>query len=283
MLSFFLFSSIGKVPQAPLESNEPAITTATTLATESSGEMVTLLTVDTEKLITSVILNDLVYGITSRNIVASADGTTFSLPGEEVALFATAMDDLRLIFIYTESGKLLAWSPIAKTFVESALALPDNADVIAIDTYLTYLYVLDNVNNQVHRFPRAEGGFGDRLAWFKESVVINDDAHLAVNETLFLSPNPSTINGFFRGRSTSNFDVPEGGLSVTDLYTRPGLQHVYALDAENHQIIVWNQAGQIIKRLTHEKFAEGKTLTVNEKTTEIFISTENALLSYTMP
>jgi hypothetical protein len=179
-----------------------------------------------------------------------------------------------------ESGKLYAWSPIAKSFVENTLALPDGTTISGIDTYLTYLYVLDSAHDQVYRFPRAPGGFGVGSSWLKESVSVEPNSHLAVNESLYIAPDQQTIKGFFRGRNTTTFETPDNSLTLTDLYTHPGLQNVYALDADHAQVIIWNQDGKLIQTLHDEKLSAGRTLSVNEKTREIFVSTNNTLLSY---
>lgn len=246
----------------------------------ASGEMTVALGAVPEALVTSVILGDQTYAITKKNIVPITETKTFPLPSGEQARFATAMDDLRLIFIYTENGKLYAWSPISKTFVENTLPFEGTPQVAGIDTYLTYLYVLDSQSDQVYRFPRADSGFGAGTPWLKEGLAIEETSHLAVNETLFIAPDTATIKGFFRGRAASTLELPSDGLSVTDLYTHPGLENVYALDSEHKRIVIWNQDGRLIKELPHDKLADGLTLSVNEKQGEFFIGTQNSLLSY---
>nr|MBP9728241.1 hypothetical protein [Candidatus Moranbacteria bacterium] len=220
-------------------------------------------------IITSVVLNEEVYVITQKNILSITEKKSYPLPNNSRAQFATTMDDLRLIFVATENNTLYAWSPISKTFVENTLTLAEGATVTGIDTYLTYLYVLDSTHDQVYRFPRAAGGFGESTLWLKDSVAIDATSHLAVNESLYIALDGHTLKGFFRGREGNGFETPTD-LSITDLYTHPGLKNVYALDAEHKRVIIWNQDGKLIEELTHEKFSEGKTLSVNEKDGEIF-------------
>lgn len=233
-----------------------------------------------DTIVASVILDDQVYVVTEKNIIAVAENRTFPLPSGMQAKFATAMDDLRLIFVYTENGKLYAWSPIARSFVENTLPLEGNVAVAGIDTYLTYLYVLDSATDQVFRFPRADGGFGTGTSWLKETLAIEAGARLTVNETLFIGLNESTVKAFFRGRSGNTFELPTGGLTLADIYTHPGLTNVYGLDASHKRILIWNQDGRLIKEISHDKLSDGTTLSVNEKQGEFFISTEEALLSY---
>lgn len=280
--SWYFFSTTKPSPEVQPSAQNEADPTATPASqnTLASGELSVALSTLPETVVTSVILNDQTYVITEKNIVTVTDHQVFPFPAGNRAQFAAAMDDLRLIFIYTETGKLYAWSPISKTFVENTLPADNLTTVAGIDTYLTYLYVLESGSDQVYRFPRADGGFGAGTSWLREAVAVEKTSRLAVNETLFIAPDTNTIKGFFRGRSSSTLEVPGSGLSLTDLYTHPGLENVYALDSEHHQILIWNQDGRLIKTISHDKFSEGQSLSVNEKQGEFFIGTQNSLLSY---
>lgn len=273
----------------PNASSEPNVATGTsdntprTMPSEStlpiSGEISLVLGDVSEPIIGSVVLNEEVYVITQKNIHSVTEKKSYPLPNNGRAQFATTMDDLRLIFIATENNALYAWSPISKTFVQNTLALPENSTPVGIDTYLTYLYVLDSSSDQVYRFPRADGGFGAGTPWLKDTVAIDTTSRLAVNESLYIATDTHTLKGFFRGREGKSFEAPEH-LTITDLYTHPKLQNVYVLDAEHARVVVWNQDGKLLKELSNDKFSEGQTLSVNEKAGEIFVSTSNALLSY---
>ncbi|MBP7060723.1 MAG: hypothetical protein KBA91_01975 [Candidatus Moranbacteria bacterium] len=281
VIAWFIFRSQRAPSGNEVASNQivDRPTNTDTSRPNAANEATTLLS-NTPDIIGSVQLGSEVYVVTKKRVIAPNTNTSFTLPNGAKARYATAMDDLRLIFIMTDSGTVYAFSPISKTFIENALPLENNANVVGIDTYLTYLYVLDSNHNQVYRFPRAEGGFGTGTTWLKDSLTFDDSAHLAVNETLFIAPDASSVRGFFRGRSSSTFELPSEGLHVTDLYTHPGLQNVYALDNEHACILIWNQDGKLIDTITHENLSQGRTLSVNEKSNEVFVSTENALLSF---
>jgi len=284
-LSIFLLthpSSKNPVPIA--EAPQPqAETPAFPLTTEKNAHLIeslTTLITREDPTVASVLLDNETYLITEKNIVSVSDKKQFALPGSGSARLAAPMDHLSLIFLYTDAGELFAWSPISRTFVKNTLTLPEGATVRDIGTYLTYLYVLDASTDQIYRFPRAEGGFGPGLAWMKDSVAIEDNAKMAVNETIFLAPNKSTVQAFFRGRLVKNLESPNTPLSVTSLFTHPGLANVYALDAEYKRILVWNQDGTLLAQYFSDQLADTKTITVNEKTNEIFLTTSSSLLSF---
>ncbi len=241
---------------------------------------ITVLFDGSEKIIASLVLNDENYIVTEQNITSLSDNKAFAFPGNAPARFATAMDDLRLIFIYTENNRLYAFSPISRTFVENSLPFDGTLDIAGIDTYLTYLYVLDSTSDQVYRFPRAEGGFGTSTPWLRESVAVEKTSKFSVNETLFIAPDTTTIRGFFRGRNSSTFEIPGNNLALTDLYTHPGLTNVYGLDATHRRILIWNQDGRLIKEIVHDTFSTGQTLSVNEKEGQFFLGTDTSLLSF---
>lgn len=286
-IGILFFATLGFLflPSTPLTQNTE--TTSQSLFTEppsdtgeSQNTITTILKNAPETLVTSVILNDTAYLVTEKSIMIVSEKKSFSLPNGERATFATAMDDLRLIFIATETGKLYAFSPLNTSFVENTPTLPENSRVIGIGTYLTYLYVLDDATDQIYRFPRAPGGFGAATPWLKENITIEENSHLAVSETIFVNPDASTIKGFFRGRTGSTFETPENGLAVTHLYTSPDLAFVYALDSEHQSILVWNQDGKLLKTYTDALLSEGTSLSVNEKQNEVFVTTKNSLFSF---
>ncbi len=283
-MGFFFFGNTPADPTeqatAPTENTDaPSIVTIENTNTNAISD-ITVLFDGSEKIIASLVLNDESYVVTERNITSLSTNKAFAFPGNAAARFATAMDDLRLIFIYTENNRLYAFSPISRTFVENTLPFDGTLDIAGIDTYLTYLYVLDSTSDQVYRFPRAEGGFGTSTPWLRESVAVEKTSKFSVNETLFIAPDATTVRGFFRGRNSSTFEIPGNNLALTDLYTHPGLTNVYGLDASHRRILIWNQDGRLIKEIVHDTFSTGQTLSVNEKEGQFFLGTDTALLSF---
>lgn len=268
---------------APIAATPPPETPALPIDTEKNARLsespVTLATRE-DSIVASVLLDDDMYIITAKDITNIREDRRYALPaGSGAVRLAAPMDDLRLIFIYTDTGELFAWSPISRTFVRNALALPAGASVRDIGTYLTYLYVLDGTNNQIYRFPRAEGGFGSASLWLKDSVAFEGSPHMAISETIFVAPDKDAVQAFFRGKFVRNLESPNSPLSITGLFTSPDLANVYALDAENKRIIVWNQDGILVAQYFSEQLSEAHTIAVDETTGEVFLTTQNSLLS----
>ncbi len=283
---FFLF-----VKNDSITENETTITpqeespAVTTLSIENeknarhTGEITEFFSAD-EPLLASVILNNDLFLISSGNIFFPREGKRYALPDNRRALLAAAMEDLRLIFIVTEDGGLFAWSPLSKTFVRNDLSLPENSRIRSIGTYLTYLYVLDSENDQIYRFPRAEGGFGAPTIWLKNSLSLDDTASFAVSENIFLSTDRSSVRIFSRGRETGTLESPTAPLQVRSLSVQSALGHISVLDPENKRVVVWNQDGTILSQYFSERFGSGLAVSINEKTGEVFVLTPETVLSF---
>jgi hypothetical protein len=287
--AFFLVRQTQNVsPDAAQEKpqEEPGISTSFPLDTEKNArllqEPITLATAE-NNVLSSVVLNDETYLITAKEIINVSEEKHYALPQDSgIALLATPMNDLSLIFIYTDTRKLFAWSTINHSFVQNTISLPEKTIVRDIGAYLTYLYVLDDANDQIYRFPRAEGGFGEPIFWLKDSVAFEENARMAVSENIFLTAGNNSVKMFFRGRYVKNLESPNTPLAVASLFARPNLANIYALDAENKRVIVWNQEGAIIAQYFSEKLSGAQTINVNEKTNEILVTTDNSLLAFKM-
>ena len=276
-------SSQEDVPTPIAETPQPEAS-ALFLETEKNARLLAtsaVLATREENIITSVLLDTDIYIITAKGIVNVREDKQYALPaGSGSIRLAAPMDDLRLIFVHTDAEELFAWSPISRTFVKNTLALPAGASVRDIGTYLTYLYVLDDANNQIYRFPRAEGGFGSASLWLKDPVTFEERSRMAISETIFVAPNKDTVQAFFRGKFVKDLEAPNTPLSITHLFTHPGLVNVYALDADNKRILVWSQNGTLIAQYFSEQLSGALTITVNEKTNEAFVTTSSTLLSF---
>lgn len=233
--------------------------------------------------IASLVLDSDVYLITAHGIMNVRTDQTYPLSETTGSIrFAAPMDDLRLIFVCTEDNRLFAWSPITRAFTENRLALPEGAVIRDIGTYLTYFYLLDSRSGQLLRFPRAEGGFGAPTSWFREGVPIGDAARMTVNETVYVSPDRTSIKAFFRGRNVRDFELPNPNtpLSVAALFSHPGLKNLYALDRDNRRLLVWNEDGHLLVQYFSDRLADATSLSVNETTAEAYVTVDRTLLSF---
>jgi hypothetical protein len=254
-------------------SKTPTSSASSTTANTTTNE-VTLLTSQSNAISAIAVLGDKTYIASDNNIIDLSDKKSYSLPSGAKIRFISSMDDLKLLFVYTSQKELYAWSPIAGTFVKNTLPLPEGIEIGGIGTYLTYLYIFDTASGQIYRFPRSDGGFGTPTAWMRGDLSKpSNGARIAVNETIFFSSDASTVKGYFRGRLSTTLVSPSSPVSITDLFSVPGTDHVYALDQTGRRIIEWDQTGSLIAQYASDSLSDASAFIVNEKTHEaIFVS-----------
>ena len=288
-LAIFYLSGKPKVSKEVTNKQpEPQVKTETVAALPPNNEKnaqiignVIPITTTQENIVAPVILANAPYLVTEKSVIEVGNNQSFPLPENSTATHVAVMDDLRLLFIYTENKRLFVFSPINHSFVENTLNLPAGVRVRSIGAYLTYLYVLDDSTAQIYRFPRAEGGFGNGVKWLKDAITIADNTQMTVSDIIYLSaPELPVIDSFFRGHRQSTLESPTAMLSLTTLYTHAGLVNIYALDQTNKRLLAWDPAGQIVAQYFHEKLATATALTVNESENEVFLTTDHDLFSF---
>lgn len=219
-----------------------------------------------QSLINLIYLNEKSYGIAPNSIISLDDQSSFPVPSEfgEI-LFAAPMDDLRLIFIFNAKKEAISFSPLSKKFQANNLHSPENAFPSSAGTYLTYLYLLDSDNNQIYRYPRAEGGFGEGSSWIKENISLNGFKEMAINENIFITDEKEILK-FFKGKkqkfSIESLSIP---LQPKKLFAREDESYFFVLDAKNARVVkIDNNNGSALAQYYHPELEQAKIFTVNE-------------------
>ncbi|MFA6193672.1 MAG: hypothetical protein WC726_02300 [Parcubacteria group bacterium] len=211
----------------------------------------------------------------TENTDSNVSGGKFSL--------ATAMPDLGTIFILTDDKKMISFTPINKKFQENVIAFPENIKAADMKAYLTYIYLLDPTANQVYRYPRAEGGFGEKQDWLKAGNDIKDSVAFGINEDLFIATKNQTIP-YFQGKKDDkiNFENPNTPLVIEKIFAAPGLENIYVLDNKNHRIVQYSKDGKIAAQYWNKSIAGIKGFTVDEKNKVIYTQKANSLSKFSM-
>ncbi len=202
------------------------------------------------------------------------------LPAESGAVRAIApMPDLRTLFILTESGKLISFTPSNTTFTENILPT-DTRSIQAIGAYLTYLYALDGNSGQIYRFPRAQGGFSEGLAWLKPSIVPDAEATFTVNDMVSLFANNS-LRQFSRGKEVRTFEMPNTSPHTLLLASEPDNTRIVGLDSQNNRLIIWNTEGAIEQQYFSDRLSDIRSLSIHGPA--VSLSTDTATFEITLP
>jgi len=194
-----------------------------------------------------------------------------------------AMPHLGSLFFLTEDNKIVSFTPINKNFQENGISLPGNLKAADMKTYLTYLYFLDPGTNQVYRYPRAEGGFGEMQSWLRSGADVKSAKSFAINGDLFAASS-SDITAYLQGKTDSNisFEKPSVPLSIDKIFSEPDMEGVYVLDSKNHRIVKYGKDGKIISQYFNTSIVSVKDFSVDEKNKVVYLLKNNQLLKFSM-
>ena len=205
----------------------------------------------------------------------------YPLPeGSGNALHCAYMDDLDLALILTDTGKIISFSPISRQYKENAISLPSSYQDSLLGTYLTYLYLLDETAGQIYRYPRAEGGFGEKTEWLREPLPFAQISSLALDDSIYLSDGNS-IAKFFRGKKEAlSFENSTNPVRISALYAHPEGNNLYALDGTNSRIVSYAKTdGKIMAQYFNTALSGATRLVVDEKNRTAYALTPSGLIS----
>ncbi len=191
-----------------------------------------------------------------------------------------SISDLNLIFFLTDQNKLFSFSQTNSSFKENFIQFPGNYLPDVFESYLTYLYWLDAKNNQIYRYPRAEGGFGERINWIKEAAPLNNYSQIAIDENIYLASD-STVTKFFRGKQqTFSMEETSEPLKIAKILTNKEMQNIYILDRQNGRVAEFGKDGALQNQYVSAEFYEAKDFYVDEKNSVIYFITSHRLASF---
>jgi len=198
-------------------------------------------------------------------------------------VLAAAMPDLGTIFILTADKKVISFTPSNERFQENNISFPDNFNATDAKTYLTYAYFLDSAANQIYRYPRAEGGFGDRQDWLKFGADVKAATGFAINEDLFAASR-NQITAYLQGKKNEslNFENPNVPLAIDKIYTAPDFENIYVLDNKNRRVTAFSKDGKIAAQYWNASIAGIKDFTVDEKNKLVYIQKNDSLQKFSL-
>lgn len=193
-----------------------------------------------------------------------------------------AMKDLNLVLILTDKNKIFSL-PLGQSsakITENKISIPENSNLTGMATYLTYLYLLDAKNNQIYRYPRAEGGFGEKSDWIKDSLDLESACCLSIEENVFLK-NKDTLKKLFKGRN-QDFVLEQTAVpvKVDRIFTNEDIGNLYILDKDQGRIIQFSKDGTLIRQYFNEAIKESTGFSADEKSGSVYFSNSQGLNSF---
>ena len=227
-------------------------------------------------------LNDTFFSVTNTEIINLSTQEKISAPQDLGKIdLAVPMKDLNLILVMNKTNqKVYAFSPTSKKFQLNTLVLPANADISTGETYLTYLYLADKNTNQIYRYPRATGGFGDKIDWKKDDTDIKGATAMTINENLFLIDGNNILK-FFRGKK-QDFSIESTATSIQPekIWTTRDNENLYVLDTVNSRIVKMDANGQIIVEYYNPEIANAISFAVSETNNLVEFATTTDIKSF---
>lgn len=225
-------------------------------------------------------LNDTLVIATHTTIEIPALKISAVLPtASGIPRVITPMHDLRTLFILTDTGKLLAFTPTNRAFTENTL--PSNQNSFSVlGAYLTYLYALSTDGTSLLRFPRAGGGFSEGVSWLKQTLNPDSSASLAVNDMVYIFSN-HTLTQFSRGKAMRAFELPAIPPDHLLLAVEPDNQLIVGLDAPNRRLIVWNSEGALVQQYFSDRLRDIQSISLHDRS--ISLSTDTTTFEIILP
>ena len=187
--------------------------------------------------------------------------------------YLSTIPSLQLVFIVSEE-QVYSYSPVINSFSKNRINIPDNSELIGAGTYLTYIYLLDKNSNQIYRYHRAPGGFGDYEEWFKENVNLDNVTSIDISDSIYLARKDNLIEKYSHNKKVSDFRLEEG-FEVDKIRTREASNKIFAFDKEKGRIIELSEDGEKQRTFQDNKLKNALDFSVNFENNQIFVITKN--------
>jgi len=189
------------------------------------------------------------------------------------------IESLQIILIIG-SNEVFSYSPVTNNFSENRISLPNGFNNVGVGTYLTYLYLMDQSNNQIYRYHRAPGGFGNGVTWMKENIDLSQALSLDVSDSIYIAYNDGKIKKYFQGKLEKEFNLEEN-FTPTKIKVKADNVNLFALDSEKGKIIKLNKKTAQKSLFQDENFKQSKSFSVDFESQKVFLITEeNELLVF---
>lgn len=228
-------------------------------------------------------LNNKLFALKNDTLIDVENKKNIPLPQnfQSPDLFFT-MKDLNLLF-FAKNNQLTSLAPTTGKFTANTIAFPDNGNIVDAQSYLTYVYLLDQNSNQIYRYPRADGGFGQKIAWLKDNITIKDAKNIAINENIFILNGNNEIIRLAQGKKQDyTIETTATPIAPDKIYTEQNFSNLYILDKTNSRIIKLDMDGHIVNQYYNEQIKNTKDFSVSEENNLIYISDASGIKSFAM-
>jgi hypothetical protein len=149
----------------------------------------------------------------------------------------------------------------------------NNTSVKDLVVYGNNLYVLDDKNNQIFKYPESGGSFANGQPWIKEELDTSLASSLTIDGSVYIINNNGNIQNLLKGAleefdyHTPRPDIAAGAI----IKTFRDSDYLYIIDPANNRVIILDKEGNIIDQYASQKFDDLKDLAIDPDEKAIYL------------
>jgi hypothetical protein len=272
-------------PKTEEQSQQQLSTPAPVTPTETPAKSTTLTPIslmESTTLSSVIVVNATVIGVEKNALtIIAQEKQRVSLPSDAGNIaFTTSMPDLNMVFVITDTDRMYTFSPASPKFIkQDNIPALDHTKIRDIGTFMTYLYIANDT--MIKRYVRIDGGFDEGKDWLKKPTSLASMTSLAIGESIYVAQNNS-VQRFTKGNvDTISLDtsIKDPSILSTDLKT----DFLWIIDTKNKTLFkIDKKDHKLIDHYVNDSFADATSLAVNDSSQTAYVTTKNAILSYSL-
>ncbi len=249
------------------------------------------------EIVKSILVGETIYCVTDEGRIYATD-TRENKPSLIASVDADSgkvvdmafSDSLDKIYIYKENEKVFALDTTTETIEETSLAGADITweDSVAIDAYVTNLYLLDSALGEVWKHTSSDGVFGKGSAYLDtRSTSIKGAIDLAIDGNIFVLMDDGSVQRFVRGAFDQDFELgaipaPNANIeSPSQIFSDADTNYIYILDSSAKRIIKFEKNGTYANQYAFESIDVNEIL-INPRVQKLWVESDNKYYELSM-
>jgi len=249
------------------------------------------------EIVKSILVGETIYSVTDEGRIYATD-TRDNTPALIASVDADSgkvldmafSDSLDKIYIYKENQKVFSLDTSTETISEVSLASAELSfeKSVALDAYVTNLYLLDSDNGEVWKHTSSDGAFGKGSAYLDtRTTSIKGAVDLAIDGNIFVLMNDGSIQRFVRGAFDQDFNlgaIPAPNASIESpkqIFSDADTNYIYILDSNAKRIVKFEKNGTYANQYAFESIDVNEIL-INPRVQKIWIENDNKYYELSM-
>ncbi|MDH5597368.1 MAG: hypothetical protein OEY44_04630 [Candidatus Peregrinibacteria bacterium] len=155
----------------------------------------------------------------------------------EIVINGVAMEDQDVLVFRTQAGRFIEYDEGQFSFVSTDDEVWQNG--VDFASYGKYLYLLSPEKNQIYKYPRLRGKYGNATE-YNLDAELTGGISIAIDGTIYVLKEGGDIVKIFKGEQQSfAIESLASDLSeATKIHTLPEHENMYVLDPVNRKVVV---------------------------------------------